>query len=209
MTHETFASISVSVDVERAWFDDQLDELEDYSRAQGVTGKRIASAVRTLEGRIEKLRDRTSDADSITFEQLGIDYLAADEADRLRRLPITTRAEGFSMGTSKRATDLLLKMSMLRRANPTRPHAAMFTGTPWTNTLAEAYVWQRFCAPERLAETGLGHFDAWAAPVRALRDVGGGRPRWLGLPQQAPARRGPRTQCRSHPPRFRKEQCAT
>ncbi|MDZ4266217.1 MAG: methyltransferase type 11, partial [Mycobacterium sp.] len=34
---------------------------------------------------------------------------------------------------------------------------------PYTNTLAEAYVWQRFCDPDRLTDSGLGHFDAWAA----------------------------------------------
>lgn len=163
MTHETFASMPVPAEVEREWLDDQLAELEDYKRSQGDNGKRIAAAVRSLEGRIERLRDVATDSDAITFDMLGIDYLAVDEADRFRRLPITTRAEGFSMGASKRATDLLLKLSMLRRAKPTRPYASLFTGTPYTNTLAEAYVWQRFCDPDRLAESGLGHFDAWAA----------------------------------------------
>ena len=163
MTHETFASMPVPAEVEREWLDDQLAELEDYKRSQGNNGKRIAAAVRSLEGRIERLRDVATDDDAITFDMLGIDYLAVDEADRFRRLPITTRAEGFSMGASKRATDLLLKLSMLRRANPSRPHASLFTGTPYTNTLAEAYVWQRFCDPDRLTDSGLGHFDAWAA----------------------------------------------
>ncbi len=164
MTHETFASMPVPAEVEREWLDDQLAELEDYKRSQGNNGKRIAAAVRSLEGRIERLRDVATDDDAITFDMLGIDYLAVDEADRFRRLPITTRAEGFSMGASKRATDLLLKLSMLRRANPSRPHASLFTGTPpYTNTLAEAFVWQRFCDPDRLTDSGLGHFDAWAA----------------------------------------------
>jgi N12 class adenine-specific DNA methylase len=163
MTHETFASLPVPAEVEREWLDDQLAELEDYKRSQGDNGKRIAAAVRSLESRIERLRDAASDSDAITFDMLGIDYLAVDEADRFRRLPITTRAEGFSLGASKRATDLLLKLSMLRRANPSRPYASLFTGTPYTNTLAEAYVWQRFCDPDRLTDSGLGHFDAWAA----------------------------------------------
>lgn len=163
MTHETFASMPVPAEVEREWLDDQLAELEDYKRSQGDNGKRIAAAVRSLEGRIERLRDVATDSDAITFDMLGIDYLAVDEVDRFRRLPITTRAEGFSLGASKRATDLLLKLSMLRRAKPTRPYASLFTGTPYTNTLAEAYVWQRFCDPDRLVESGLGHFDAWAA----------------------------------------------
>ncbi|MEU0497933.1 methyltransferase domain-containing protein [Mycobacterium sp. NPDC006124] len=163
MTHETFASMPVPPEVEREWLDDQLAELEDYKRSQGDNGKRIAAAVRSLEGRVERLRDVATDADAITFDMLGIDYLAVDEADRFRRLPITTRAEGFSMGASKRATDLLLKLSMLRRADSSRPYASLFTGTPYTNTLAEAYVWQRFCDPDRLIASGLGHFDAWAA----------------------------------------------
>lgn len=163
MTYETFSSIPVPSRVEREWLDDQLADLEDYQRSQGATGKRIAAAVRALEGRIERLRDTDSDPDVITFDMLGIDYLAVDEADRFRRLPVTTRAEGFSLGASKRATDLLLKMSMLRRTNRSRPYASLFTGTPYTNTLAEAYVWSRFCDPDRLDESGLGHFDAWAA----------------------------------------------
>lgn len=163
MTHETFSSLPVPAAAEREWLDEQLAELEDYKRSQGGNGKRIAAAVRSLEGRIERLRDVATDADAITFDMLGIDYLAVDEADRYRRLPITTRAEGFSLGASKRATDLLLKLSMLRHAKPFRPYASLFTGTPYTNTLAEAYVWSRFCDPDRLAEAGLSHFDAWAA----------------------------------------------
>ncbi|OOK65316.1 helicase domain protein [Mycobacterium kansasii] len=86
-----------------------------------------------------------------------------DEADKFRRLPVTTRADGFSLGSSKRALDLYLKLSLLRRANPNRPHACLLTGTPFTNTLAEGYVWQSMLAPEQLERTGLGHFDAWAA----------------------------------------------
>lgn len=86
-----------------------------------------------------------------------------DEADKFRRMPVTTRADGFSLGSSKRALDLYLKLSLLRRANPDRPHACLMTGTPFTNTLAEAYVWQTMLAPEQLERTGLGHFDAWAA----------------------------------------------
>lgn len=184
MTHETFSAIPVPAEVERAWLDDQLADLETYARGAGYTGKRVAAAVRSLQGRIQRLRDSTNDPDTITFKLLGLDYLAIDEADRFRRLPVTTRADGFSLGSSKRAVDLLLKISMLRRANPNRPHAAFFTGTPFTNTLAEAYVWTQFLAPEQLAEAGLSHFDAWAAQfiryetiVEVAPDGGGFRSR--------------------------------
>lgn len=163
MTHETFSSLPVPPSVEQAWLEDQLSELESYSRAVGFTGKRIAAAVRSLQGRIERLRSSINDPNAITFKTLGLDYLVVDEADRFRRLPVTTRADGFSLGSSKRALDLFLKISMLRRANPDRPHVCLMTGTPFTNTLAEGYVWQNMLAPEQLERTGLSHFDAWAA----------------------------------------------
>ncbi len=163
MTHETFSSLPVPANVERAWLEDQLGELENYARTEGYTGKRIATAVRALQGRIGRLRSSINDPKAITFKSLGLDYLIVDEADKFRRLPVTTRADGFSLGSSKRALDLYLKLSLLRRANPDRPHACLLTGTPFTNTLAEAYVWQSMLAPEQLVRTGLGHVDAWAA----------------------------------------------
>jgi hypothetical protein len=86
-----------------------------------------------------------------------------DEADKFIRLPITTRAEGFSLGSSKRATDMLMKVELLADRNPGRPIVSMYTGTPWRNSLAESFVWQRFLQPERLEEVGLQHFDSWAA----------------------------------------------
>lgn len=163
MTHETFSSIPVPASVEQSWLEDQLGELEAYARTEGYTGKRIAAATRALQGRLEKLRSRYNDPNTITFAQLGFDYLIVDEADKFRRLPVTTRADGFSLGSSKRALDLCLKISLLRRANPDHPHVCLMTGTPFTNTLAEAYVWQTMLAPEQLARISLQHFDAWAA----------------------------------------------
>ncbi|PBA69198.1 methyltransferase type 11 [Mycobacterium avium] len=163
MTHETFTALPLPAGVERAWLEDQLGELENFARTSGYNGKRIATAVRSLQGRLEKLRARVGDPKAITFSHLGLDYVIVDEADKFRRLPVTTRADGFSLGSSKRALDLYLKLSLLRRAKPDQPHACLMTGTPFTNTLAEAYVWQSMLAPEQLQRTGLQHFDAWAA----------------------------------------------
>ncbi|SHU73169.1 DNA methylase [Mycobacteroides abscessus subsp. abscessus] len=164
MTHDTFSRIPVPAHVERDWLQDQLGDLEDYLRYESkAPSKQIARAVRSLKGRIGKLRSGTNDPSTLTWDLLGIDYLVVDEADRFRRLNIATRAEGFSLGASKRAMDLYLKISMLRRANPSRPYASLLTGTPFSNTLAEAFVWQKMLAPRDLDAAGLGHFDAWAA----------------------------------------------
>jgi SAM-dependent methyltransferase len=81
MTHETFSSLPVPAQVERGWLEDQLGELERYARTEGYTGKRIAAAVRSLQGRLEKLRSAINDPKAVTFKSLGIDYLIVDLTD--------------------------------------------------------------------------------------------------------------------------------
>lgn len=167
MTHQAFTSIPVAPEAEERWVEGQKSDLK-WHMMNGSSGgsrgaKQIATAVRKLEERITALRDGASDPDAITFEQLGVDHISIDEAHMARRLPIATRAEGFSMGSSKRATDLLLKIDTLAERRPGKPIVALFTGTPWSNTLAETYVWQRFLQPDRLIAAGVEHFDSWAA----------------------------------------------
>src|SRR5260370_33015631 len=54
-----------------------------------------------------------------------------------------------------------MKLSWLReRGGKT---AALFTGTPVSNTLLEMYVIQHYLHPQRLEELGLSSADAWAA----------------------------------------------
>ena len=167
MTHQAFTSIGVDPETESRWLETQKAELRWYLQSDADGGsrgsKQIAAAVRKLEERISGLRHNIADRHQITFEQLGIDHISVDEAHYFRRLSIATRAEGFSLGASKRATDLLLKVDTLGERFPGKPILALFTGTPWSNTLAETYVWQKFLQPERLEAAGVAHFDAWAA----------------------------------------------
>lgn len=173
MTHQAFSSIGVDPSTEQRWLQEQKaeyrqhlqDAVGEYGMPRAERGaKQIATAVRKLEERISTLRYGLTDPNQITFEQLGIDHISADEAHYFRRLDLrTTRGSGFSMGSSKRATDLLLKIDTLALRHPDKPVVALFTGTPWSNTLAETYVWQRYLQPERLREAGVEHFDTWAA----------------------------------------------
>jgi N12 class adenine-specific DNA methylase len=165
MTHQGFTSLPVHPATEIAWLNEQKAELEDYLRSEGrsYSAKDIARALRSLQGRLEQLRDGVADRGTILFDQLGIDWIAVDECSAFRRLPIGARADGFSLGSSKRATDLLLKSQAIARRKPGMPCLALFSGTPWNNTLAEVFVWQTFLQPERLKEVGVSNFNAWAA----------------------------------------------
>lgn len=165
ITHSAFTSIPVPADVERTWVADQVAALRDSLRdgnGNYFAAKEIARRVRSLEAQLDRLRD-TSTTGTVTFDQLGVDYLAIDEAHLMKGLPIVTRTTGLTAAASKRATDLLMKATLLRWAHPDRPVLGLFTGTPWLNSLSETFVWQQFCQPGRLAEAGIDQFDTWAA----------------------------------------------
>ena len=171
MTHQAFTSLPVAPEVEEHFIETQKAELRAYLQSakdsgddQSRGGKMVARAVRALDKRLHELREnRKIDEGMVLFEHLGVDWIGQDEAHLYKRLPITTRADGFSLGSSKRAVDLLLKINTLAERRPGKPVTAFFTGTPWSNTLAETFVWQTYLQPERLAEMGVAHFDAWAA----------------------------------------------
>ncbi|WP_292897648.1 helicase-related protein [Microbacterium sp.] len=169
ITHQSFGSIPVRPDIEEAWIGEQKHALRWALQAEGNQkskgAKAIARAVRSLDARIAKLRDGKNDLDAIFFDQLGVDYLMVDEAHMFRRLDTQSQARdnGMGSGSSKRATDLLMKVETLADRRPGKPVASFFTGTPWSNTLAETWVWQRYLQPETLDEIGLLQFDAWVS----------------------------------------------
>ena len=170
ITHSSFGSIPVSVHTEQDWLLQQKAELEEILRSgpgYGFGPKEIARRLRSLENQLHSVRAGMGDPNTVRFEHLGVDWIGVDEAHAFKRLGgagmVTSRAEGFSFGSSKRATDLYLKLGYLRSRSEGRPYAAFFSGTPWTNTLAETFVWQKYLQPEVLSEAGVAEFDAWAA----------------------------------------------
>src|SRR6266542_3157939 len=84
-----------------------------------------------------------------------------DESHYFKNLGVPVRTDGFTVAASKRATDLDMKLGLLReRGGQT---AALFTGTPVSNSLLEMFVVQHYLHPQRLEELGLHAADAWAA----------------------------------------------
>ncbi len=170
MTHQAFTSLPVAPETEQRWIQERKAELRQAMltgttepRSRGA--KAIARGVRALEARIEKLRHGVQDEDQVLFDHLGIDYIMVDEAHLFRRLSTgsATRDSGFSSGSSKRALDLQLKIETLADKHPGKPILAMFTGTPWSNSLAETWVWQTYTQPEALEAAGVRVFEPWVS----------------------------------------------
>lgn len=166
MTHTQFAAVPVSPLVEAEYVEDLIFQYEramfaDEKLEDTRVIKRIGKQLMKLRARHERLMDMRRD-DGLFFDRLGIDFLFVDEAHFFKNLAAPTRMEGFSMPGSKRAEDLHMKVEWLRRHNPDGRCAALFTGTPVTNTLAEVYTLLRYLCPDLLVAKGLNSFDAFA-----------------------------------------------
>ncbi|KWX03232.1 hypothetical protein LI90_4283 [Carbonactinospora thermoautotrophica] len=167
ISHTAFMALPVHPTTEAEYLDRLAAEYRQALATAKQDGgqrriKQIAKMVKNLETRAKKLLAHSTD-DGVFFEQLGVDYLLIDEIHYFKNLAVPVHTDGFSIKPSKRATDLDLKLSWLRRSGRNKHVMAGFSGTMMTNTLLELYVMQHYAQPERLEKLGIANADAWAA----------------------------------------------
>jgi len=100
--------------------------------------------------------------DTITWDKLGIDMLVVDELHMYKNLFFhskMTRIAGLPNADSQRAFDMFVKVRNLLQK---QGHFIGLTGTPISNTMAEAFTLLRYFAYDMLEDMGLSHFDSWA-----------------------------------------------
>lgn len=160
--------ISVSDESYQDYIQEQVDEyraLADRARDLGENKsvKQLEKSILKLEERLKRKLDQTKKDATVTFEELGIDAVFVDEADRFKNLAYTTKMENVrGLGDpsgSKRAEDLAMKIRHIRNKGGKIIFA---TGTPVSNTMAEVHVMMKYLQPDLLDEKGLKHFDDWA-----------------------------------------------
>jgi N12 class adenine-specific DNA methylase/predicted O-methyltransferase YrrM len=180
VTHSGFEKIPMSEKYRRAFFQDQLDELESALREiQGDndnrrTVKQLESAKKKLETKLELLSAGEKKDNTLTFEELGIDRLFVDEAHYFKNLfyiSKMTRIAGLPQTSSERAFDMFLKTRYIQEING-GGGVVFATGTPIANSVAEMFTMQRYLQTGTLRKQQLHHFDSWAAtfgePVTAM-----------------------------------------
>jgi N12 class adenine-specific DNA methylase len=165
MTRSAFERIPVSGEAEIDYREQQLTELRSMlERAKGGSGltvKRLEKAVARDAEKLKRLRDGEKDA-GVTFEETGFDYVIIDEAHAFKNLETESNIQDAAIEGSKRATDLHLKMELLRRREGARV-GTFATATPIANSVTEAHVMQRYLRPDLLRAAGVEGFDQWAA----------------------------------------------
>jgi N12 class adenine-specific DNA methylase len=170
VTHSAFNAMDVDPETQARYYEDLENELYEgfVAGAGGKLGnglvKRLAKALDKMKTKVRNLRHTARGRDAgVRFEQLGVDYVLVDEFHYYKNLAVPVRTEGFSVRPSKRATDLDMKLRYLSDRKSGGPHAALFSGTPVSNTMLELYVCLHYTMRDHLRLIGIGSADAWAA----------------------------------------------
>lgn len=166
-----FQTITGSMDRAMKKITRKVEELRADLALEGdeksKNAKKISAKIRNYKARlVKRMKELSSKADPVIAEDLGIDAVLIDEAHDFKKSDFETKKEnvrGLPSGTSDRAGNLELVLDYVReRAKGESRNIVMATGTPISNTMAEAYVFMRFLRPDLLAEMGLEEFDDFA-----------------------------------------------
>jgi len=179
VTHAAFDLMPVHPDTEQHYLEGRLEalhlsllEADPNGDGKGALVKSMAKKLDRMVEQINELQHRVRGYDvGVTFEQLGVDWVGIDEAHAYKNLAVACNNEGFNIQPSKRASRLDMKLRWLSGRSPR--HAALFTGTPVSNTMLELYVMMQYLMPEYLDSIDLGSADAWcSAFVEMVTKVG-------------------------------------
>ncbi len=168
VSHPSFKALPVSPELAVEHLEEEVADLRLFlgqarEKHDRSTVKEIEKAIDNRTARIQKLLEaKTTELESVTWEELGVDALAVDEADLFKNLSFPTHMGRLvNTSVSGRAEDLMMKVRHLRKINPTH-HLIFATGTPVSNSITELWTMTRYLAPQRLEELGMEFFDNWA-----------------------------------------------
>ena len=169
ITHDAFQRIGVKEESVAPIRDEILADLEiELSEtAKGndtrVRRSQLEQQIEAVGQRFDRIIAAGGKDSTIKFEDIGVDYIFADEAHVYRKLDFHTsqQIKGIDPNGSKRALDMYVKTRYLQQLRPGRA-MTFASGTPITNTMGELYTIMRFFAPQELDRGGIATFDSWS-----------------------------------------------
>lgn len=159
---------------EQAFLQEEIDRVEAAVAAaarQDKTKKSLVKRLNELRLRLEARRLRQADRKKdniLSFDELGIDALFLDECHKYKRLGFFTSRRGIKGIDPAGSEDALSAMFKCRSVQARQGRVVLATGTPISNTMAEAWTMLRFIAPDRLDEARIATFDQFAGAFGQL-----------------------------------------
>jgi len=169
--HSQFEKIPMSIERQRAILEQQLEEITGgiaelkRNRGENFSIKQLEKSKKSIKQKLDKLNDQTKKDDVVTFEELGVDRLFADESHYYKNLYLYTKMRnvgGIAQTEAQKSSDLFMKCRYLDEITGGRG-TVFATGTPISNSMVELYTIQRYLQYNTLVKNGLQHFDAWAS----------------------------------------------
>jgi N12 class adenine-specific DNA methylase len=170
--HPSFKLLPVSAETANKFINQEIERLRDYiseltdegSRENKRSIKQLEKTIKRFEAKLKSQNSeiKRDDAQTITFEELGVEALFVDEFHHFKNLYFPTkmsRIAGLSNSESQQAFDMFVKIQWLIGQGG---RIVALTGTPVSNTLCEVWIMMRYLQFDLLKELGMDHFDAWA-----------------------------------------------
>lgn len=148
---------------DRAILDDPKEFNKWAAYKEGLTtAKQLVKARARIKERIKKKAQEASKEGAVFFEDLGVDAIFVDEAHIFKKIALATRKEikGLNKSESGVGFSLSLLTDYVKSRNSGKG-VFLFTGTPITNTLNEAYNMMRYVMSADMQEAGIERFDDW------------------------------------------------
>lgn len=161
MAYSCFEQIPVS----REFYKEELTELKDKIKQIEKDAKKSTSKLRkkreAIEKKLSELVVALDTEESIYFDDLGITRLFIDEAHNFKNVPIETKADkvlGINATGSKKCQIMMDKVNIVQKQDG---GVIMATGTPITNSITDAFIFQKYLQSGSLALLDLQSFDSW------------------------------------------------
>lgn len=169
--HSQFEKIPMSKERQEIILKRQIDELvfgiqeAKSAHAERYTIKQMEKTKKSLVNRLAKLNDQARKDNVVTFEELGVDRIFIDESHYFKNLFLMTKMRnvgGIAQTEAQKSSDLFMKTQYLNEITGNKG-VIFATGTPISNSMVELYTIQRYLQYSTLQESGMQHFDEWAA----------------------------------------------
>jgi len=162
MAYSCFERIPLS----HEFYADQLLNTYEQTRQLLENAKKSTSKLRKYSEKIKKQLSELNAtlsglSNDVYFDELGITRLFIDEAHNYKNVPIETKVDkvlGITTSGSKKCSDMMDKVRMVQK---TGGGVIMATGTPITNSITDAYIFQKYLQSGELGLLDLQSFDSW------------------------------------------------
>lgn len=172
ITHASFERIPMGAEYMERYIEAEISQIKATLRARAGGGrsnrivKQLARAQKSWEARLKKLSGANKKDDTLTFDELGIDWIAADEGHLFKNLWKFTKMDriaGLPNTDSQRAFDMFVKTRYVMASRGDGTGVTFATGTSISNSMGELWVMQRYLQEEDLHFADVLNFDAWAS----------------------------------------------